>query len=132
MKKGPHVYIQTDKMLDKAVQWSLTNDPEAFIAFRHRRDPQGIGAVTFCFLVEPTRGSAKFSLALCSTKDNFSKDIGRQIAFGRLTLDKTSYSLSDYVLEEDLMWQARNILVDSCEYDPLARKVINEYGSLLY
>lgn len=137
------MHVKTNQMLSKAVEWLLIKDPDAFLAFRHRRipmswlpfstsKPPSHGGITICFLVEPTEGIARFSLALCSNKDNFSKDMGRQIAFGRLTLEKSRYTILDYTNEEDLMGQARNILLDCYEVDPLAKKVIDDYESLLY
>lgn len=119
-------------MLPKAINWLDIEDEDAFLAFRHRRNFQDsrAGGVTFCFLVEPSYNRARFSVAVCSDKDNFSRAIGRQIAFGRLSLSKY-YTIEDYSNEYELMEQARDVLLDKSEEDAFATKVINAYGNYI-
>ena len=67
-------------------------DADMFVTYRHYRDLDDTffadeimptGGITFCIAAEPDSEKLHVSFAECSTKDLYSKQIGRSIAFGR-------------------------------------------------
>jgi len=118
-------------MLAKAATWLGVYDEGAFITFRHLRRTNlsynrvhAKGGATFCFLVEPNNGVFHFSVALCSNKDIFNKERGRQIAFGRMTLNHTHF-LGEFSGEDSMLEQALSVLEDS--NNPLALKLHRDH-----
>lgn len=67
-------------------------DADMFVTYRHYRDIDPdffneeilpTGGVTFCVAAEPDSEKLHISVAECSTKDLYNKEVGRNISFGR-------------------------------------------------
>lgn len=73
--------------------YNRSADEDMFVTYRHYRDLDPsffneeiapTGGVTFCVVAEPDSEKLHVSFAECSSKDLYSKKIGRLISFGRL------------------------------------------------
>jgi hypothetical protein len=67
-------------------------DADTFVTYRHYRDLDPdfcneeilpTGGVTFCVVAEPDSEKLHISVAECSSKDLYNKEVGRHISFGR-------------------------------------------------
>ena len=73
--------------------YNRSADEDMFVTYRHYRDVDDTfsgeeimptGGITFCVVAEPDSEKLHVSFAECSSKDLYSKKIGRLISFGRL------------------------------------------------
>ena len=91
-------YFETMLAKDVITEHFGACDEDMFVTYRHYRaldedqlDIHARGGVTFCIAAEPDAKLLHISMAECSDKDLYNKDIGRKISFGRLV------NVSDYV-----------------------------------
>lgn len=74
-----------------------TSPQETF--YGHRRTPSNNGGMTVAWRADVNSNVLVYSVARCSTKDNFCKKIGRDIASGRLTAHKATIMTRDHGLK---------------------------------
>ena len=84
-------YFETMLAKDVIIEQLGSCDKDMFITYRHYRvldedmiEVNARGGVTFCVAAEPDSKLLHVSMAECSDKDLYNKDIGRKVSFGRL------------------------------------------------
>lgn len=90
-------------------------DADTFVTYRHYRDLDPdffleeilpTGGVTFCVVAEPDSELLHISVAECSSKDLYNKEVGRNISFGRF------YRVGDFTTID---WDRERSIADNIE-----------------
>lgn len=101
---------------DIALSVLMTNyeagDDDTFVTYRHFRkldtyfdmDDSGVafevtdisakGGITFCVVAEPDSELLHVSVAICSSKDLYNKELGRRVSFGRFAVNSQYFTIS--------------------------------------